>query len=103
INDVSSGQPQYIIQGHVGWVLDVAWSPDGKRLATAGHDGTVRIWPIEHWDREGKTDGSRALLFSRAGNVSFTLEATSPDEKRQARYDPAQGEVVVIERGGSRV
>jgi WD40 repeat protein len=29
------------------WVLSVAWSPDGKWLATGGDDGTVQIYAID--------------------------------------------------------
>jgi WD40 repeat protein len=32
-----------ILTGHTGYVLDVDWSPDGKRLASAAYDG-IRIW-----------------------------------------------------------
>ncbi len=32
------------LEGHDGWVYDVAISPDGERLVTAGHEGFVRIW-----------------------------------------------------------
>mgnify|MGYP001029167783 CR=1 FL=1 len=39
-----SGRPVATLTGHTHLVKDIAFSPDGKRLATASDDGTIRIW-----------------------------------------------------------
>ena len=59
-----------VLQGHEGFVHDVAYSPDGRHLATAGFDGTVRIWDI--------ATGDQVRIF-RPGPSSFTSVAFSPD------------------------
>lgn len=34
----------FTYRGHGGPVSSVAWSPDGKRIASASSDGTVQVW-----------------------------------------------------------
>ncbi|CAN8099739.1 unnamed protein product [Discula destructiva] len=42
--DTDTGTPRHTLKGHTGWVLGVAWAPDGSRLATCSMDGSVRLW-----------------------------------------------------------
>jgi len=34
----------YSYTGHTDVVESVAWSPDGKRIASASYDNTVQVW-----------------------------------------------------------
>jgi WD40 repeat protein len=59
------------LPGHEGTVMALAISPDGKSMATASFDRTVRIWNMAPGqclhELRGHTDAVRALAFSADG------------------------------------
>jgi WD40 repeat protein/transcriptional regulator with XRE-family HTH domain len=45
--DANTGQELLTMAGHTDWLAGLAFSPDGKRLASTSLDGTVRVWSLE--------------------------------------------------------
>jgi WD40 repeat protein len=63
------------LEGHKGWVWDVAFSPDGKTIATVGDDQIVKLWSITGKlikNLRGHNDRIYAVNFSPDGQQIAT-------------------------------
>src|SRR5436853_17415 len=61
------------LKGHKGWVGGLAFGPDGKTLATASADGTVKLWDPAGGDLRDSLDlragEVRSLAFAPDGRT----------------------------------
>ena len=73
--DWTTGQRVAALARNTGFVVDLAFSADGSRLATASGDGTVRVWD----PRSGEQ-----LLLLRGHKGAVSSVAFSPDGSRLA-------------------
>jgi WD40 repeat protein len=77
--DVAGGKERATLIGHSDGVSALAFSPDGKALASCcqGSPGTVKVWDVGSW---------KALREFQVQSLSRLALAFSPDGKRLAHF-----------------
>ena len=78
------------LRGHTDWVESVAFAPDGKLLATASADRTVRLWEIGTGATKAVLVGHKQRVRSLQFSANGKLLATGAGEYRN---DKLTGEV----------
>lgn len=81
-------------KAHNTYILKVAFSPNGKLMATASADETVKIWNVTDWSEEKTLSGHTQWVWDCAFSADSAYLLTGSSDKTARLWDLAQGETV---------
>ena len=88
----SAGARLRAFTGHTGGVMSVAWSADNTRLASAGSDGSVRIWDAGTGEQLHHLSAHTGSVRSVAWSADNTRLASAGDDGSVRIWDAGTGE-----------
>ncbi len=89
--DLSSAKQVLSVNRGHGSVIDVAYSPDGSRLATVGIEGKARIWDARTGRLVATLEGDRAWIYAVTYSPDGRLIATGSGDGTVRVWDAAAG------------
>ncbi len=101
VTDVETGDQILVLQGHRGRITRVAVSANGKQIASAGIDGTVKLWDIATKREIAKFDGPpqcHDLAFSADGKRILIRGGRRGNQVMKV-WDANRGEIVTTLEG----
>lgn len=77
--------------GHTSTVFAVAWSPDGKRVASGGNDSTVQVWNARTGHLLVKYSGHTGTVYALAWSPDSTRVASTSQDATVQVWDATSG------------
>jgi len=91
----AGGKAALMFEGHSAAVTSVAFSPDGKRLATGSEDKTAIVWDLESIKAPFSLEGHSNVVTSIAFSPDGKRLATGSDDKTAKIWDLESGKAVL--------
>src|SRR5262249_8303251 len=91
--DLQSGKTMRKFWGHTDWINSMSISSNGRRVVTASHDNTVKVWNVDN----DSPIASLPLTYKMKGKVGFIR-----DENSLALLADFDVTLYQLERGGPK-
>ena len=100
--ETATGRELLTLPGHTDWVMGLAFNPDGKQLASASLDGTVKVWSLLNGAETVVVAGPVASFGTRvAFSPDGSVFATNGGDGSVTLWDAKSGEARRILQGHS--
>ncbi|SPF52559.1 exported hypothetical protein [Candidatus Sulfopaludibacter sp. SbA4] len=87
--------PELFVQtGHSDWVVSVAWSADGKTLASGSSDQTIKLWDASSGRLLRTLSGHSAFVNSVAWSVDGKTLASASGDSTIKLWDASSGQLL---------
>jgi rRNA maturation protein Nop10 len=94
--DIRIGECVRTLEGHTGGIWYLAVSPDGRLLASASLDGTVRIWELATGRLKLPPFRHRGWVLSVGWSPDASLVMSSGHDKTLVVWSAATGQMVAV-------
>ncbi len=89
------------LRGHTGWIGRIAWSPDGRMLASPSEDGTIRLWNAETGECLRTLEGHQGIVWCVAFDQMGHILASGSGDKMIKLWEPTSGKLLRTLKGHS--